>query len=107
MAPAEQSFTKFPNLPTELRRAIWRCCLPLRVYELDGAFARVIFGVVDPQKSLPCSLHIPSALNVRPPVITRVCRESRELAFEEGSFVDGSRLCRNLLHGLQATLCCE
>jgi hypothetical protein len=77
-APAKE-FTLFPHLPLELRRAIWQQCRPHRVMELDAPNQ---VGV-----DTYCQLTHTSYLNMRPPVITRVCRESRDVAFENAGIV--------------------
>lgn len=81
-------FPLFPKLPPELRRIIWRFCLPRRVCELDEPFL-VYEGAPDWRSSidrfvLSCELRICAEQNARPPVITRICRESRAVAFEQG-----------------------
>lgn len=71
-------FTCFPQLPTELRILIWEFCIPRRVVEIRTPRDQV---------SMPteCSgLAWTSEQSCRPPVITRVCRESREVASKTG-----------------------
>src|SRR5277367_3810584 len=77
-APAKE-FTLFPQLPLDLRRAVWQQCLPHRVMELDAPSQAKV--------ETYCELYRTSALNMRPPVITRVCRESRDVAFENAGVV--------------------
>lgn len=60
----------------ELRRAIWKLCLPRRVVELDIPSN----GHIDTY----CQLWRTSSINSRPPIITRVCCEARQVAFEKG-----------------------
>lgn len=60
----------------ELRRAIWKLCLPHRVVELDIPSN----GHIDTY----CQLWRTSSINSRPPIITRVCCEARQVAFEKG-----------------------
>ena len=68
-------FTFFPKLSPELRRAVWIQCLPHRV--IEG-------GPPCNYDAKYCELDCTTNLNTRYPVITRVCRESREVAFENG-----------------------
>ena len=84
MADETKSFHFFPQLPTELRFCIWRECLPHRVCELDYPSAEYLNAHQNPLN--PCLLYQTSRLNATPPVITRVCRESRQVAFETGGF---------------------
>lgn len=77
-------FHKFPELPAELREEIWRCCLPYRVCELDQPFAEVIYMNPDRIQTRPCELRHTTRANSRPPMITRVCYESRSVAFKAG-----------------------
>jgi hypothetical protein len=72
-------FTCFPRLPAELRLAIWKLCLPQRVIELDSP-NNLGFDT-------PCELQHTSHLNLRPPVITHVCHEARQVALENGRAV--------------------
>ncbi|KAF7854742.1 hypothetical protein EAF04_010310 [Stromatinia cepivora] len=73
-------FTNFPTLPSELRRKIWSFCMPEgRVFEFDLPHAHVI--------GTTCSASITSIVNARPPSISQVCRESRDVAFTEGGFL--------------------
>lgn len=78
-------FHLFPNLPTELRLMIWEICLPSRIFELECPVPRDI-GPND------CILYWPTRQNWQPPVLARVCRESRTVALENG-FVDNMRYC--------------
>lgn len=78
-----QEFHFFSQLPTELRLAIWRICLPNRVVEIDYPWGEGgVFGADSP----PCKLQQTTNLNRRAPTIGRVCRESRLVAFEFGHF---------------------
>lgn len=92
-------FPLFPRLPVELQRIVWRSCLPLRVVEVDDpedwdilgdhhsdAFARITI----------CSLTRTTWLNRRPPVICRVCRLSRSVAFTAGDFVTQAAAVRKI-----------
>lgn len=79
------TFHLFPQLAVELRLAIWRECLPYRTCEMDIPSGNIVFGLRydDPP---PCKLSDTTYMNGRPPVISRVCRESRAVAFETGCF---------------------
>lgn len=70
-----QEFALFPQLPPELRRAIWQQCRPRRVAEVD-----LPHYLIPPWSY--CDGHDTSLLNSRRPIITRICRESRAVAFE-------------------------
>lgn len=90
MEAIAHSFPRFKELPPELRLAIWRECLPWRVYEVDEPHARSIFDAYPSLESpdeVPCTLACTSYMNARPPVITRVCQESRKFAFKQGALV--------------------
>ena len=81
------NFHPFPRLPLELRDEIWRLCLPYRVYEIDRPINHIIFWTRDPDNiTYPCSLTSTSKSNVRPPLLTRVCRESRRVALTRGKW---------------------
>ncbi|KAK5698305.1 hypothetical protein LTR97_007266 [Elasticomyces elasticus] len=85
----EQVFHCFPQLPLELREAIWRCCLPYRTREVDFPLAEAFFMEAeadDPSHyPIPCDLYETARANGRPPLITRVCYEARKVAQETGS----------------------
>lgn len=86
---ADLRFSKFLELPYELRRQIWLYCLPNRVEEFDTACGMVYYN--DDRilyRSPPCTLVSTTYLNLRPPVITQVCREARDIAFKEGTYED-------------------
>jgi hypothetical protein len=86
---ADAAFSRFPKLPYELRREIWLHCLPDRVEEFDTARGMVFFN--DDRllyRAPPCTLVATTYLNLRPPLITQVCREARDIAFEEGTYKD-------------------
>lgn len=86
MAP--QTFHLFPDLPKELRDEIWRLCLPHRVAELDLPPRKWVHEPVSPpngqQRRRPCLLGPTSMTNSAPPLISRVCHESRTLALKTG-----------------------
>ncbi|RLL96201.1 hypothetical protein CFD26_101818 [Aspergillus turcosus] len=80
MSALEGVFYLFPKFPTEIRLAIWRNCLPQHIMELDDQQDDLIWD--EP----PCRMNWKITwTNKAPPVIARVCRESRAVAFESGS----------------------
>ena len=79
------TFHLFPQLAPELRRAIWRKCLPYRTLEIDAPIDNIVFNLEQKAPS-PCKLYDTTYMNLRPPLISRVCRESRNVAFETGHF---------------------
>ncbi|KAG9941005.1 hypothetical protein KCU90_g5191, partial [Aureobasidium melanogenum] len=82
------NFHPFPRLPLELREEIWRFCLPHGVYEMDFPIARFVYDALEEEdENIPCWLWKTSKSNVRPPLLTRVCRESRRVAFARGKWV--------------------
>lgn len=84
----DDTFRLFPQLPIELRVEIWRLCLLHRVSEMDYPVDFMIYGSADPDDGeYACSLRSTSIDNTRPPLLTRVCRESRRIAFESGNFL--------------------
>ncbi|KAJ5376330.1 hypothetical protein N7509_013216 [Penicillium cosmopolitanum] len=84
---SEKSFHLFPRLPTELRLEIWRLCLPCRVWETDLLTSFGLYMKRNSNGSYPCEVTHTAKLNGLPPVITRVCQESRYIAHESGSIV--------------------
>lgn len=73
-----EEFTLFPQLPPELRRLIWKECLPkTRVF--DTMLPCLVY-----EKSRCRGNGWASRESWRPPVITRVCQESRAVAHETG-----------------------
>ncbi|KAH8883325.1 hypothetical protein GQ53DRAFT_811551 [Thozetella sp. PMI_491] len=84
---AATEFTLFPLLPWELRRAVWELCLPKRVAELDqvmiDSFSPETDGI-EPE----CQFAWTSGTNSSPPVISAVCREARQIAWEAGGALD-------------------
>ena len=83
MTDDDPGFPYFSKLPTELRLIIWRGCLPRRICELDIPQDDCVFRTPN-RDSVPCNLRQTSFANTCPPVISRVCRESRQVAFENG-----------------------
>lgn len=90
MAAAAKSFHCFPQLPKELRKAIWRECLPRRVLELDVPRADLLAQDLpdELEGTVSCRLEDTTSLNSKPPVIAQVCFEAREVAFETGRLID-------------------
>lgn len=85
MAQAATSFHLFPDLPTELRLAIWRECLPRRVLELDRPIPHLALRAWHDDGDLPiCSMEHTTKANSVPPLISRVCHEARSVALEKG-----------------------
>lgn len=78
------SFDRFTDLPPELRRAIWRLCIPSRICELDTPDSMLIYDTDDEKSPVPCKLWQSTVINASPPAVTRVCRESRGIALETG-----------------------
>ncbi|CRG92113.1 hypothetical protein PISL3812_09168 [Talaromyces islandicus] len=91
-----KTFHLFPKLPAELRLEIWRLCLPQRVCEKDQPYYAIVFHLPDGAPS-PCLLYQTTEVNGRPPVVTRVCRESRAVAWETGLFYQFFRSTNPLL----------
>ncbi|KAJ5083914.1 hypothetical protein NUU61_008493 [Penicillium alfredii] len=71
-----EDFTLFPSLPPEVRRLIWKQCLPKRVVELDSLPSHY--------PHIQCQVYWTTSANAKPPVITQVCHESRAVAMETG-----------------------
>lgn len=84
------TFHPFSRLPAELREAIWRECLPRSVCELDTPHIKMVWydSFIDDEhpysQDSPCTLIDTMKMNARPPAITRICRESRAVAFRAG-----------------------
>ena len=72
------TFPRFPDLPAELRLVVWSYLLPHRVVELDMSTRAI-------GPPLPGGLTLTSTLNGLPPLISRVCRESRAVALQSRS----------------------
>ncbi|EPS32127.1 hypothetical protein PDE_07086 [Penicillium oxalicum 114-2] len=71
-------FHLFAKLPAELRRMVWKECLPKsRVF--DTMLPSLVF-----EQSRCRGTRWSSRQSWRPPIITRVCRESRAVAHETG-----------------------
>lgn len=90
MSASEATFPQFGDFPTEIRLAIWRRCLPYRVVELDNQPDDIIWDEETEEDAPPCSNNGMIQLrNKAPPLITQVCRESRQVAFETGRQLPG------------------
>lgn len=93
---ATRTFHRFPDLPKEIRDEIWRLCLPHRVVELDWPDFEWYFSngyptwllplddTRDKPQTWPCRLTPTSRINCAPPIISRLCHESRTLALKTG-----------------------
>ncbi|THZ52339.1 hypothetical protein D6C90_01193 [Aureobasidium pullulans] len=81
---ADDTFHPFPRLPIELRHMIWRLCLPHRVSEYDLIVNWVYYNTYSDDALHPCQFASSIVSNGRPPLLTRVCHESRQIAFETG-----------------------
>lgn len=93
MATTENVFHRFLQLPLEMREDIWSYCLPYRVCEMDCLIMCEPEWSDDWECGTPCRLDHTSQVNQSPPLITRVCRESRLVAFRAGGlFRRGDRL---------------
>ncbi|OAQ68369.1 hypothetical protein VFPPC_04605 [Pochonia chlamydosporia 170] len=68
----------FPSLPTEIRLAIWRLCIP-------RCFRPINHDLICGQQSNQ-SRTIPGLCG--PPLIAKVCREARQVALEHGKYYD-------------------
>jgi hypothetical protein len=69
-----KEFTRFLQLPAEVRCMIWVLCLPDRVEELDVARGHIYY--VDRKGPPPCSFETSSYMNVALPLIAQVCHEA-------------------------------
>lgn len=78
------SFESFMLLPPELRLEIWEYCLPSRIIEVYDASCESLFSGMPLR--IRRSLVGPFLLDkpVTPPLISRVCRESRFFALRHG-----------------------
>lgn len=73
-------FTKFPDLPLELRRKIWGFCATQgRVMELDCPNRRIL--------DMQCVMGWSSHANALQPAFSLACREAREAALWEGGYL--------------------
>ncbi|KAI0387159.1 hypothetical protein F5Y04DRAFT_77930 [Hypomontagnella monticulosa] len=75
-----QTFPRFGELPLELREQIWFYCIPVRIIKLqDTSFRR------HPREPLPYPQCMRPVLSPSPPLISRVCWESRDVALRHAS----------------------
>jgi hypothetical protein len=74
-------FPEFITFPVEIRRLIWRCCLPRRIAEVD--FPYTLLDGKDSRQA--CWPNRTIYQNARVPLVAAVCREAREVVFEYGS----------------------
>lgn len=101
MATRPTSFHSFTKLPQGLRDEIWRQCLPRRVVEIDMPddsfilnedfefeFETLKVGGVPTPEFTGCHMQQTTMINNRPPIISRVCRESRNVALKTGAMLD-------------------
>lgn len=104
MATGPTSFHSFSKLPQELRDEIWRECLPRMVIDIDWPDDCFTLGLpskhdMDSEDGRPRSRPVPKVFdgcrmrqstgaNAKPPVISRVCRESRRVAFDTGALLE-------------------
>lgn len=97
-----ETFHGFAELPKEIRDEIWKLCLPRRVVEIDwpdvewhsaegfGKWHPYLDSTLrsdctdDKPQLWLCPLTPTSRVNSSPPVITRVCHESRVIALRTG-----------------------
>jgi hypothetical protein len=80
---AQEAFHLFPQLPTELRLAIWRLCLPRRVLELDhGSDESGSSDVEMWHAYFSAGTVVATLKNARPPVLSGINREARSVVFE-------------------------
>ncbi|OTB03391.1 hypothetical protein M426DRAFT_12543 [Hypoxylon sp. CI-4A] len=86
------TFSRFPDLPAELRLLIWRFALPRRVFEIRRETVSIKQdGEADVTKELdhePWRLRSSDlvAVLLAPPALLSVCRESRRFALRSGSW---------------------
>jgi hypothetical protein len=74
------TFHYFVRLPPEIRRLIWRLCLPYRVAEEEEA----CFSFDGEECRQACVARRIANLNAQPPTLAFVCTESRQVAMESG-----------------------
>lgn len=70
-------FHLFPYLPWEIRRMIWLYCIEGRVVELN--VPQVRYSSSHSENCISWTTH----QNTRPPVVTRICQESRQAALSQ------------------------
>ncbi|KAK3934607.1 hypothetical protein QBC46DRAFT_462537 [Diplogelasinospora grovesii] len=90
MASTAIQFHYFSAFPAELRDAVWEQCLPYRVVDADEP--NEDWEVDDDEDLASCDLNLAGstqscANSGCPPLISRVCRESRNVAMKNGGWV--------------------
>lgn len=74
------SLPQFSLFPLEIRRLIWKSCLPRRIAEEDFPYT-----LLDGKEGRQACWPVRSVLqNARVPLLATVCAESREVVFEWG-----------------------
>ncbi|PVH80689.1 hypothetical protein DL98DRAFT_627258 [Cadophora sp. DSE1049] len=77
---SHDSFPQFNHFPLEIRRLIWKSCLPRRIAEEDFPFT-LLDGKDGRQACWPVRTLLQ---NARVPLLAMVCREARAMVFEWG-----------------------
>jgi hypothetical protein len=95
--PPEEDMKCFPikNLPAEIRRMIWRLCLPSRILPMLEQYQHHRYSEEHHGLQHVCPV-TSNDLQLRPPIITRVCHESRSIAFETGAIYVSCEMSANL-----------
>ncbi|KAH9993897.1 hypothetical protein F4779DRAFT_623417 [Xylariaceae sp. FL0662B] len=79
MSNNAQAFPQFPKLPPELRLEIWAYCMPHRVVQMyDPKYAKS-------ERRQRLARNCGTPMSTGPPLISRVCHESRIFALRHGS----------------------
>ena len=78
---SSSEFSLFPQLPAEIRLAIWTLCLPRRVLTIDRVFCQR----TGTTRIRHFFFKSPRFVTV-PPVLSRVCREARDQAFRDSGY---------------------
>ncbi|KAH7407127.1 hypothetical protein BKA64DRAFT_555130, partial [Cadophora sp. MPI-SDFR-AT-0126] len=86
------SFPHFNHFPFEVRRLIWKCCLPCRIAEEDFPFT-LLDGKESRQVYWPVRTFL---LNSRVPLLALVCSEARAVVFEFGGHQINPRVVTSL-----------
>lgn len=79
----DRDFPQFARLATELRLMVWRQCLPRRALPLEFQH----FDARDRQKEDVTAAEMYQQYE-RLPLVSRVCKESRRIAFECGKIIE-------------------
>ncbi len=88
---SQDSFHPFPRLPFEMRHAIWKLCVPHRVFDVDDLPWEEDLCIWREGKRLPITcrdIWKTSEKNALPPRIARVCREARAVAKERDNGIE-------------------